>query len=191
MRILVTGGNDSGKSRYAERTIAALAERTDCPRLLYLATLDAHSGGDTPARIARHRAQRRALHFRTIECPRADCAIFSHCSPRSDCVLLEDIGNLCANEFFLPPDYAAQDSERCFGAIMRFFDTLFASCAQAVLVANNIAEAAPFWEEIPCQTLAYLRLLGRVTNALAARCDAVHELVCGIPLQHSMKSHII
>ena len=93
MFTLVIGGSASGKSDYAERHVLSLGG--DGPRI-YIATMEPF-GEEAQARIARHHAMRRGRGFETIECYRNAGAVRL---PENSNVLLEDLGNLAANELF-------------------------------------------------------------------------------------------
>ena len=90
--ILVTGGSASGKSAFAEKL---LTERSSEGRT-YLATMRA-SGEEAQERIARHRKMREGAGFTTVEYPVHISDAVSSCG---GAVLLEDLGNLVANEMF-------------------------------------------------------------------------------------------
>ena len=96
MFTLIIGGSASGKSSYAERLTVSLPG--DGPRI-YLATMEAF-GAEAQARIARHRQMRRGRGFETLECTRN---LTSAQVPPGSNVLLEDMGNLVANELFGEP----------------------------------------------------------------------------------------
>ena len=53
MNILITGGEASGKSAYAEQIAVEKAAKENLP-LFYIATLDRNCGGDTENRIKKH-----------------------------------------------------------------------------------------------------------------------------------------
>ena len=94
MLILVTGGAASGKSEHAERLVCEKAQSR-----LYLATMQPF-GKSAEARIARHRALRAGKGFATVE-RTLDLANL-RLSRQYDGILLEDLGNLLANELFAP-----------------------------------------------------------------------------------------
>lgn len=95
MLIVITGGAGSGKSEHAERLICAAAPDTR----LYLATMEPN-GAAAQARIARHRALRQGKGFATVE-RTVDLGGLS-LPIRYQGILLEDLGNLVANELFAP-----------------------------------------------------------------------------------------
>ena len=93
MLTLVIGGSASGKSAFAE----SLCLQSPLPRT-YLATMQVWDA-ECAARVARHRAMRAQKQFDTVECPlHLDRLIL----PRRGTVLLEDLGNLTANELYAP-----------------------------------------------------------------------------------------
>ena len=95
MIVLVTGGASSGKSAFAERVACALP----APHV-YLATMQG-AGAEAAARIERHRALRAGKGFETVECPNMlESLAHSGSLPDQGTVLLEDLGNLAANEMF-------------------------------------------------------------------------------------------
>ncbi len=90
---LVIGAAASGKSAYAE----SLCLGHDGPRV-YLATMEPFRE-EGARRIARHRALREGKGFSTLECSR-DVGAAAPGLPRGCTLLLEDVGNLVANELF-------------------------------------------------------------------------------------------
>lgn len=166
MTILLTGGSACGKSSFAE----ALAARLPGPRY-YIATMRPYDD-ECLAKIARHRAQRQALGFATVE---KDCDLQELVLPERGTALLECMCNLTANEMF---DDRGRRRE-VFHKILDAVDRLAARCDTLIVVTNDVAaEALPEDEG----TRAYAHTLGRLNGALAARFDCVAELVCGIPL---------
>lgn len=91
MLILVTGGSGSGKSAYAENLVCGLSGTR-----VYLATMETKSD-EAKARIAKHRAAREGRGFVTVERTKN---IGNVTLPPHANVLLEDMGNLVANELF-------------------------------------------------------------------------------------------
>ena len=100
MLVLVTGGAASGKSEHAEKIVCARAHSK-----LYLATMQPF-GKSARARIARHRKLREGKGFHTVE--RSLDLKGLQIDRHYDGILLEDLGNLLANEIF-SPDATAQN----------------------------------------------------------------------------------
>ena len=165
------GGSASGKSDYAERHVLSL--EGGGPRI-YIATMEPF-GEEARARIARHHALRRDRGFETIECYRN---IGSLRLPADSNVLLEDLGNLMANELF-GNDAAAVDEETDLpDRIAEEIEKVFSDCAHMTIVTNEIFSGGKNYEG---ETLIYLRALARLNRILAQRADYVVELVCGLP----------
>ena len=194
MNVLVTGGSASGKSALAERIAASLS--APC---IYVATM--RSYGEEGARlVTRHRAQRADLGFLTVELPSnlEDAKLAALCRkaperaplpalaqagaelPRvhEGTVLLEDIGNLVANEMFEGerPDH---DPQATAARVCEGIFALMSQCANTVVVTNQLASDGAELDEA---MRAYVECVGAVSNRLAARFDTVLECVAGIPL---------
>ncbi|MBQ7143820.1 MAG: nicotinate-nucleotide--dimethylbenzimidazole phosphoribosyltransferase [Oscillospiraceae bacterium] len=166
MLILVTGGSACGKSSYAE----AICMQKPGPRF-YLASMRPN-GEEGRERVARHRRLRMGKGFETVE-RYTDYASLR--LPARGTVLLEDIGNLCANETFCA-DGTVRDPVK---AVLDGIDTLTVQCELLVAVTNETGADGISYDE---ETTAYIRALGRVNAALAARADVVVELVAGLPI---------
>lgn len=168
MLLLITGGAASGKSAHAERLLCSAAPGDK----LYLATMEPF-GEAAQNRIARHRALRAGKGFHTAERPLGLEAMAFEKS--YDGVLLEDLGNLLANELFAP-DGAGDRAE---AAILRGIDHVRAHCDTLAIVTDEIFSDGLAY---PAETMRYMHLLARLNAALARRADAVYESVCGILL---------
>ena len=168
MTILIIGGAASGKSAYAENLLCALSGGA----LVYVATMKPY-GAEAAARIAKHRNMRAGRGFRTVE-RYADLAGLR--VPDASAVLLEDLGNLCANELF-----PAGNVEQAEASILRGVENLRAQCAHLVIVSNEIFCGGA---DYPCDTRSYLRLLARLHRRIAQAFDAVCEVSCGVPLYY-------
>lgn len=165
MTVLVIGGAASGKSEYAENLLCRLSG--DAPKV-YIATMEPH-GAEAAARIAKHRQARSGKGFMTLE-------RFTNLSglrvPDGSAVLLEDLGNLCANEMFSPC------GSRDGAEILRGVYALREQCSHVVIVSNEIFCGGTAYT---AETLQYLRTLARLHREIAATADGVCEVVCGIP----------
>lgn len=142
MEALVYGGAASGKSRYAEDLLCALSG--EGPRI-YLATMEARmrragrgSGATGPA------AEQGLLH------PGVPRDLGGLTIPVGSSVLLEDLGNLWANELFSPSGFDPD------GALLRTAEGLERLSVQAQNLV--VVSADVFGEEVPCspETAVYL-----------------------------------
>lgn len=212
--ILVTGGAASGKSAYAEERIRELFQASGLPgkRLLYLATMQRDGSPETDSRIARHRRQRQGRGFETLERPcafevlwtadkdKAKAAEFSRCF-----VLLEDLGNLLANEMYLPAGrlsgaeeaaetvgkedvdavqkiaFTAEEEENALRRYILAPLLKLAEQAEVLLIVSN--EIFSDGGDYDRETIRYIRYLGKLHQWLAAEAEEVTEVVCGLPLQ--------
>jgi len=166
MIVLVTGGASSGKSAFAERVACALP----APHV-YLATMQC-AGAEAAARIERHRALRAGKGFETVECPNMlESLAYSGSLPDQGTVLLEDLGNLAANEMFAEHPRTADE-------VMEGIDSITSQSANLVIVTNEIGSDGCSYDDA---TRAYLEFLGALACACAARADAVVEVVAGTP----------
>ena len=172
MMTLVVGGSASGKSEYAEGLILAAKSR---PRT-YIATMEPFDD-ECLRRIEKHRRQRAEKQFETVECY-TDLA--SAEVPAGGAVLLECMGNLCANELYSPRG-SGNGAE---AAILRGVERLRGRCGDLVVVSNEVFSGGSRYEG---DTLRYLKLLGRVNRRLAAMADNVCEVVCGVPVYYKGK----
>ena len=158
----VLGGARSGKSRYAEGVIAALA-----PPWTYVATAEA---GDEEmfARIKAHR-ERRGTDWRTIEAPRDLSAALATCR---QIPVLVDCLTLWLSNLIL----ADADIEQEMQALET---TLVSRPAPTVLVANEVGSGI-----VPDYPLGrrFRDLQGILNQRIAARADRVVLMVAGLPL---------
>lgn len=168
MLTLVVGGAASGKSEYAERLVL----QTALPRY-YLATMQVWDA-ECAARVEKHRRMRAEKQFETLECPLHLGTVHL---PARGTALLEDLGNLTANELYDPTGAG----EAAASAILDGLDRLAAQCEHLVVVSNEVFSGGANYAG---DTDRYLKALAQVNNALAARADAVVRVVCGIPVYH-------
>lgn len=171
MFTLVIGGSASGKSEYAERFVLSLGESG--PRI-YIATMEPF-GKEAQARIARHHEMRRDRGFETLECYRN---IGSVSVPPNSSVLLEDLGNLVANELFGGDGFSEEEKESLPERIAEEIEALRTRCAHLTIVTNEVFSGGINYEG---DTRTYLRVLAKLGRLLAARADYVVEVVCGLP----------
>ena len=166
MFTLVIGGAASGKSAYAEELILKSGEKYRT----YIATMEPFDE-ECRQRIAKHRQMRAEKQFQTVECY---TNLSSVRMEQRGAVLLECMSNLAANERYSPQGAG----EGAFSAILAGVESLLEQCEDLVIVSNDVFRGGIAYEG---DTLAYLKLLADINRALAAKADAVCEVVCGIP----------
>ncbi len=185
MNVLVLGGAASGKSAFAEKTACARAKTCGSP-LVYLATLNPASGGDTAERIARHRKMRAEKGFATVEW--WNCEDVATCGKRKPVVLLEDMGNLVAN-FLYPLGKPPRQTGAWTGSrdvvdaavdeLIGMMQKIASQCTDFVCVSNEIMLGG----ELPEGVRLYGEVLAALNARWAAICGEVHAVVAGIPQQ--------
>lgn len=166
MLILVSGGSASGKSEFAE----SLVTSSGLERRIYLATMQVWDQ-ESVRRVERHRQMRSGKGFETVECPTglADAVLPSGCA-----VLLEDLSNLCANEYFSPGGKEVT-LDRVLSGLSRAAD----QAELLVVVTNELFSDGMDYDPV---TLDYLSVLGELNRRAAAMAGQVYEVVCGIPV---------
>ena len=194
--ILVTGGARSGKSTFAERLAAQLAEPLG-GRVTYLATSETNDV-EMAARVAAHRAARPAA-WTTVECPlEAPAAVREHAGAPVfllDCVTFWVTNLLFAGGAFggsAPPDEgfnydkdllpAGEEraaSARVSAGVADLLAALAETGATMVAVSNEVGLGVV--PEYPLARL-YRDQLGWANQRLAAAADRVYFLVAGFPL---------
>jgi adenosylcobinamide kinase / adenosylcobinamide-phosphate guanylyltransferase len=166
--VLITGGARSGKSRFAEERIAALAPAGPWRYVATAEPLD----DEMSARIAHHRA-RRGASWRTVEAPRALADAVR--APAEAAVLVDCItiwlSNLMLDGHSDEALLAAADE---LGAAAR------ASAVPVVFVTNEVGGGI-----VPIEPLArrFRDLAGWVNQRLASACDEVFLVAAGLPLK--------
>lgn len=179
MICLVYGPSSSGKSAWAEGRACGLAG--DGARA-YLATMQAGSS-HARARIEKHLAQRAGKDFVTFEVPTLG-ALETAALPTGSTALLDDIGNLVANEMFrVGPDgetTAETDPEALASSICSALLEVAGRVRNLVVVADAAGEAGWRGDEL---TREWIECCGAAACRLAAVADEVVEVRCGIALQ--------
>ena len=164
MFALVIGAASSGKSSFAEDLIL---HSPGNPRL-YLACMEPF-GEEGRRRVERHRSLRAGKGFQTLE----RYVDLRHLPVPAGCaLLLEDLGNLTANERFRP-DGAGPDTEE---AVWQGICHLRRQAETLVIVSPEVFSGGSDWQG---DTLDWLRVLGSLHCRLAKEADKVIEVVCG------------
>ena len=169
-KILVTGGSRSGKSTFAQQ----MAERLPGPRA-YLATaqiLDDEMG----ERVARHQAQRGQAWQTTIEEPYALSTSLLQAASHYpvimvDCITLWLTNILLSNQE--NPDVVLQKVDQLITSLQDCTSTV-------IMVTNEVGLGI-----VPENPLArqFRDLAGFANQKLAAACDTVYLVSCGLPLK--------
>ena len=165
MTTLVTGGSKCGKSSFAERVLDGFHGRK-----IYIATMQPF-GADAIEAIERHRKMREGKGFETVEryTDIGDIQLPDGCA-----VLLECMGNLCANEMF-SGEFVTSPTDKIVGGIR----CLAANANELVIVTNQVGSDGISYSE---GTAQYIRCLGEINRYIAEIADNVIECVYGIPV---------
>ncbi|MGB0436132.1 MAG: bifunctional adenosylcobinamide kinase/adenosylcobinamide-phosphate guanylyltransferase [Mycobacterium sp.] len=173
MRILVTGGVRSGKSRHAERLLEGASAVT------YIAPGRPADGSDPDwdARVAQHRGDRPA-HWRTIETSNITQVVEAAAVKAGDAVLVDCLGTWLVALM----DQAGLWERPCqdvHDAVNAQIDPLcdaLAAAPSAVLVTNEVGLGV-----VPSHRsgMVFRDLLGTLNQRVAAACDEVHLVIAG------------
>lgn len=165
MMTLVTGGSKSGKSAFAESLFANYTGEK-----IYIATMIPF-GKDVMEAIERHKKSRSGKGFITIEKYTSldEIELPQYCS-----VLLECMGNLCANEMF-----SGAEIINPVNSIIRQIVYLKECSDNLVIVTNEVSDEGIIYEK---STELYKRYLNEINSEIAGIADNVVECVYGIPV---------
>jgi adenosylcobinamide kinase / adenosylcobinamide-phosphate guanylyltransferase len=159
---LILGGARSGKSRFAEKLIAALP-----PPWIYLATAEA-GDAEMAERIARHRA-RRGADWCTIEAPHNLERVLTDC--RGEPVLVDCL-TLWLSNLMLADTTIEDEMTRVEKALLR-------ATAPKMVVSNEVGSGI-----VPEHPLGrhFRDMQGILNQRIAALADRVVLVVAGLPL---------
>ena len=163
-RVLVVGGQRSGKSRYAERLVAASGLAP-----LYLAVATA-GDGEMADRIATHRA-RRGAGWRTVEEPLDVPGVLLREATPQNVVLVECLTLWLSNLMGTGRDVEDETA--------KLLDALGRVRGPVVMVSNEVGAGI-----VPDNALArrYADALGALNQQVAAIADRVVLVAAGQPL---------
>lgn len=173
MRIFISGGCKNGKSSLAERLAY---EQRGLKPLYYIATMRANDAEDE-ARIARHRLQRAAYGFITVEQGEQIASILDSCDPGGS-FLLDSLTALLAGAMF--PLAGAIDltaGKTLADDLERLFDRL----QNLVIVSDFIYSDAQHYSDL---SECFRHELAGLDRLAADRCERVFEVVAGIAICH-------
>lgn len=161
--ILITGGQRSGKSQYAEKLALSLSDHP-----VYVAT--AHVWDDEFRERVRRHQERRGPEWENIEEER-----YLGTLPLAGRVALVDCLTLWATNFF----FELQDVDKSLEALKSELDCLAAQDATLILVTNEIGMGGTSENQVQRR---FTDLLGWLNQYVAARADEVVLMVSGIPV---------
>ena len=164
MRILVTGGVKSGKSRLAEKLVLSF---TTEEQPIYLATTEFTEDPELQQRIALHQQQRVARFINIEE------GLWLHQKlPKEPRIVLIECLTMWLNNLL----HHGHDEDWTFSELRALWD----SPHQFVLVLNEVGLGI-----VPTNPLArrFADLSGRVGQWLGEHCDQVFFCAAGLPLQ--------
>lgn len=168
--ILITGGQRSGKSRYAEQLALSLS-----PTPVYIAT--AHIWDDEfRQRVRKHQARRSAQWTNIEEEKYLSCHSIAGRVAVIDCVTL-----WCTNFFFNrdAPNDAQPTVEEALEKLQQEFDAFTAQEATFLFVTNEIGSGGVSTNAVQRR---FTDLEGWMNQYIAARADQVVLMVSGIPV---------
>lgn len=177
----ISGGVRSGKSAYAESLLSEAANRSG--RLVYIASGQV-TDAEMAARIAKHREDRAAANWQTIE-QATNLREVLPAIQAGDFVLWDCMTTWLANELYdgwevgTPciaqagcMEEKAQDSLEVIQAITN-------RAAQFVIVSNEVLHDLPSPHE---ETIIYQQWLGKLHQQVVAIADEAIEMESGIPI---------
>lgn len=166
MIYLVSGGAKSHKSKFAE----SIAEKYNGKKL-YIATME-NKSDEALKRIEKHRQMRKDKNFITKEL----CRDFTYTDISDyNIVLLECLGNLCANHMFGG------------GSIKGLYDDidyLIKTSKNLIIVTNDISYDGIYYSK---EVDEYIKLLNNTASYIAEKADCVIEMVYGNMIIHKDK----
>lgn len=161
---MITGGQRSGKSQYAERLALSLSEHP-----VYVAT--AHVWDEEfRQRVHRHR-KRRGPEWENIEEERQLGSL-----PLAGRVVLVDCLTLWATNYF----FDLQDVDKALTALKTEFDKLASQETTLIIVTNEIGLGGTSENKVQRQ---FTDLLGWLNQYVAKCADEVVMMISGIPLR--------
>jgi len=170
--ILITGGERSGKSSYAEQTALALS-----PNPVYLAT--ARVWDDEFRERVRQHQLRRGPEWTNIE---EELELGRH-DVNGQVVLIDCITLWCTNFFYRNRQRAEDDStwvNQCLDDIKAEFDRFTAQDATFIFVTNEIGMGGVSANALQRR---FTDLQGWVNQYVASRANEVMLMVSGIPVK--------
>lgn len=174
--ILITGGQRSGKSTFAEKMALELTERSELGPV-YLATSRIWDE-EFAARVERHKANR-GPRWTNMECEK-----YLSTSPLDGRVVVIDCVTLWATNFFFDENSGSESSPELVSRVLELLKAEFLKLiekeATLIFVTNEIGLGGV--SENPLQR-AFTDLEGWFNQFIASHADKVVLMVSGIPLK--------
>ena len=165
MMTLVIGGSKCGKSSFAESLFSEFSGEK-----FYIATM-IPLGEEAHTAIENHRRIRMGKGFETVE---KYTDIEEILLPENCGIMLECMGNLCANEMFRG-EKISDPTEK----IMRGITRLKNLSSRLVIVSNDVSCDGMIYKK---ETAQYIEILSGINRKIAEISDNVVECVFGIPI---------
>lgn len=181
LKLLLLGGQKSGKSRQAELLARAWLQ-ADAGRSASLVATGTAYDAEMHERIARHQRDRRARvpQLATVETPR-DVAQQLLASSRPEHLLVVDCLTLWLTNWLMPMEPPALSPAQAWQVQCdAFVAALQAAPGPVILVSNEIGLGViPMGSEVR----AFVDALGLLNQQAAAACNRVQLMAAGLPLQ--------
>ncbi len=167
--IFVFGGSGSGKSMFAEELSGS-----EKGKKYYIATMKVY-GEEGQKKVMAHQKQRADKGFETLEIEKY---LGSAHIEKNSTVLIECMGNLCANYLFEGEEKTAED---CFLEIKNELSRLEEKAKKIVIVSNDVFSDGIKYSE---ETEEYIRLLSLVNKWIFEKSKTAAECVYSIAVYH-------
>lgn len=164
--VIVTGGQRSGKSLFAESLALSLADKP-----VYLATARIYDA-EMQHRVEEHK-RRREAKWKNIESP---LYISGHSFSKNDVVLVDCITMLATN-WFLEKN---ESIEETLIALKEEINLLMASDATFIIVTNEIGLGGISGNEM---LRKFVDVQGEINQYVASLADEVYMMISGIPIK--------
>lgn len=181
LKLLLLGGQKSGKSRQAE-LLARQWLQADAGRSASLIATGTAYDAEMQERIARHQRDRcaRVPQLATLEAPREVAQLLQAIS-RPEHLLVVDCLTLWLTNWLMPMEPSALEPAQAWQAQCdAFIAALQAAPGPVILVSNEIGLGViPMGREVR----AFVDALGLLNQQVAAACNRVQLMAAGLPLQ--------
>ena len=181
LKLLLLGGQKSGKSRQAELLARAWLQ-ADAGRSASLIATGTAYDAEMEQRIARHQRDRRERvpQLATLEAPR-DVAQLLQAHSRPEHLLVVDCLTLWLTNWLMPMEAPSVPPAQAWQVQCdAFVAALQAATGPVILVSNEIGLGViPMGREVR----AFVDALGLLNQQAAAACNRVQLMAAGLPLQ--------